>query len=299
MDSSDEKTLMESLDPVIVELLKENVRLRGEIDLLKERLDNKARLMIFQEGYIDKQSQAIKTLKSDKYQKPKYQEKLKEVDDRYKSRIKSLEASYLYKEETLRYYIDNFRKEKIMLVEENNKLRDENNKLRDENIKLRDEKIKLRDEKIKLHDEIINKPIEQAKHKKKSERAREENDRLLKKIDELKEKINKLHEKNNKLHEKIDDLNLKFKDSQKIISYQDQIIEKLRNNIKDLKTDVYEKPVFKEMLQDAVIDYMRKLNSQEALYKSKLHIQKTINKLLGKEIAELKAKLSEDLNKSS
>ena len=113
MDSSDEKALMESLDPVIVELLKENVRLRGEIDRLKERLDNKARLMIFQEGYIDKQSQAIKTLKSDKYQKPKYQEKLKEVDDRYKSRIKSLEASYLYKEETLRYYIDNFRKEKI------------------------------------------------------------------------------------------------------------------------------------------------------------------------------------------
>ena len=277
MDSSDEKTLMESLDPVIVELLKENVRLRGEIDRLKERLDNKARLMIFQEGYIDKQSQAIKTLKSDKYQKPKYQEKLKEVDDRYKSRIKSLEASYLYKEETLRYYIDNFRKEKIMLVEENNKLRDENNKLRDEN--------------IKLHDEIINKPIEQAKHKK-------ENDRQLEKIDELKEKINKLHEKNNKLHEKIDDLNLKFKDSQKIILYQDQIIEKLRNNIKDLKTDVYEKPVFKEMLQDAVIDYMRKLKSQEALYKSKLHIQETINKLLGKEIAELKAKLSEDLNKS-
>ena len=246
MDSSDEKTLMESLDPVIVELLKENVRLRGEIDRLKERLDNKARLMIFQEGYIDKQSQAIKTLKSDKYQKPKYQEKLKEVDDRYKSRIKSLEASYLYKEETLRYYIDNFRN----------------------------------------------------KQKKKSEMAREENDRQLEKIDELKEKINKLHEKNNKLHEKIDDLNLKFKDSQKIISYQDQIIEKLRNNIKDLKTDVYEKPVFKEMLQDAVIDYMRKLNSQEALYKSKLHIQKNINKLLGKEIAELKAKLSEDLNKS-
>ena len=199
MDSSDEKALMESLDPVIVELLKENVRLRGEIDRLKERLDNKARLMIFQEGYIDKQSQAIKTLKSDKYQKPKYQEKLKEVDDRYKSRIKSLEASYLYKEETLRYYIDNFRKEKIMLVEENNKLRDEN--------------IKLRDEKIKLHDGIINQPIEQAKHKK-------ENDRQLEKIDELKEKINKLHEKNNKLHEKIDDLNLKFKDSQKIISYQ-------------------------------------------------------------------------------
>ena len=275
MDSSDEKTLMESLDPVIVELLKENVRLRGEIDRLKERLDNKARLMIFQEGYIDKQSQAIKTLKSDKYQKPKYQEKLKEVDDRYKSRIKSLEASYLYKEETLRYYIDNFRKEKIMLVEENNKLRDEN--------------IKLRDENIKLHDGIINQPIEQAKHKK-------ENDRQLEKIDELKEKINKLHEKNNKLHEKIDDLNLKFKDSQKIISYQDQIIEKLRNNIKDLKTDVYEKPVFKEMLQDAVIGYMRKLKSQEALYKSKLHIQKTINKLLGKEIAELKAKLSKLLS---
>ena len=52
MDSSDEKALMESLDPVIVELLNENVRLRGEIDRLKERLDNKARLMIFQEGYI-------------------------------------------------------------------------------------------------------------------------------------------------------------------------------------------------------------------------------------------------------
>lgn len=32
---------------------------------------------------------------------------------------------------------------------------------------------------------------------------------------------------------------------------------------------------------------------------SKLHIQKAINKLLGKELAELKAKLSEDLNKSS
>ena len=40
MDSSDEKILMESLDPVIVELLNENVRLRGEIDRLKERLDN-------------------------------------------------------------------------------------------------------------------------------------------------------------------------------------------------------------------------------------------------------------------
>ena len=118
-----------------------------------------------------------------------------------------------------------------------------------------------------------------------------ENVRLLEKIDELKEKINKLHEK-------IDDLNLKLEDSKKINSYQDKSIEKLRNNIKDLKTDVYEKPVFKEMLQDAVIDYMRKLNSQKALYESKLHIQKTINKLLGKEIAELKAKLSEDLNKS-
>lgn len=182
------------MDPVIVELLNENVRLRGEIDRLKERLDNKARLMIFQEGYIDKQSQAINTLKSDKYQKPKYQEKLKEADDRHKSRIKSLEASYLYKEETLRIYIDNFRKEKIKLVEENGKL---------------------------------------------------------------------------------------------------------RNNIKDLKTDVYEKPVFKELLQDAVIDYIRKLKSQEALYESKLHIQKSINKLLGKEIAELKAKLSEDSNKST
>ena len=66
MDSSDEKALMESLDPVIVELLNENVRLRGEIDRLKERLDNKARLMIYQEGYIDKQSHEIKTLKSDK-----------------------------------------------------------------------------------------------------------------------------------------------------------------------------------------------------------------------------------------
>ena len=73
MDSSDEKILMESLDPVIVELLNENVRLQMENNLLRERLDNKTRLMIFQEGYIDKQSQAIKTLKSDKYQKPKYQ----------------------------------------------------------------------------------------------------------------------------------------------------------------------------------------------------------------------------------
>ena len=62
---------------------------------------------------------------------------------------------------------------------------------------------------------------------------------------------------------------------------------------------MYEKPAFKEMLQDAVRDYMRKLKSQKALYESKLHIQKAINKLLGKEIAELKAKLSEDLNKSS
>ena len=79
----------------------------------------------------------------------------------------------------------------------------------------------------------------------------------------------------------------------------DEIIEKLRNNIKDLKTDAYEKPTFKELLQDAVIDYIRKLKSQEALYESKLHIQKSINKLLGKELAELKAKLSEDLNKSS
>lgn len=193
MDSSDEKALMESLDPVIVELLNENVRLRGEIDRLRERLDNKSKLMLYQEGYIDIQSQAIKTLKSDKYQKPKYQEKLKEADDRHKSRIKSLEASYLYKEETLRIYIDNFREEKIKLVEEN---------------------------------------------------------------------------------------------------------KRLRNNIKDLKTDVYEKPAFKELLQDAVIDYIRKLKSQEALYESKLHIQKSINKLLGKEIAELKAKLSEDLNKS-
>ena len=143
---------------------------------------------------------------------------------------------------------------------------------------------KLRDEKNKLHDEIINKPIEQAKHKK-------ENDRQLEKIDELQEKINKQHEK-------IDDLNLKLEESKKIISYQDKSIEKLRNNIKDLKTDVYEKPAFKEMLQDAVRDYMRKLKSQKALYESKLHIQKAINKLLGKELAELKAKLSEDLNKS-
>ena len=138
MDSSDEKALMESLDPVIVELLQENVRLRGEIDRLRERLDNKSKLMLYQEGYIDKQSHEIKSLKSDKYQKPKYQEKLKEADDRYKSRIKSLEASYLYKEETLRYYIDNFRKENIRLVEENGKLRVENNKLRNENIKLHD-----------------------------------------------------------------------------------------------------------------------------------------------------------------
>ena len=44
---------------------------------------------------------------------------------------------------------------------------------------------------------------------------------------------------------------------------------------------------------------VRKLKSQKALYESKLHIQKAINKLLGKELAELKAKLSEDLNKSS
>ena len=58
MDSSDEKALMESLDPVIVELLNENVRLQMENNLLRERLDNKTRLMIFQEGYIDKQSQA-------------------------------------------------------------------------------------------------------------------------------------------------------------------------------------------------------------------------------------------------
>ena len=43
---------------------------------------------------------------------------------------------------------------------------------------------------------------------------------------------------------------------------------------------------------------VRKLKSQKALYESKLHIQKAINKLLGKEIAELKANLSEDLNKS-
>ena len=285
MDSSDEKALMESLDPVIVELLQENVRLRGEIDQLRERLDNKSKLMLYQEGYIDKQSHEIKTLKSDKYQKPKYQKKLKEADDRHKSRLKSLEASYLYREETLRIYIENFRKENIRLVEENGKLRVENNKLRVENNKLRNEN-------IKLHDGIINQPNEQAKQKKINERTRDENKRLLEKIDELQEKINKLHEK-------IDDLNLKLEESKKIISYQDQIIEKLRNNIKDLKTDVYEKPVFKEMLQDAVIGYMRKLKSQEALYKSKLHIQKTINKLLGKEIAELKAKLSEDLNKSS
>ena len=196
---------------------------------------------------------------------------MKEADDRHKSRIKSLEASYLYKEETLRIYIDNFREEKIKLVEENGKLRNENNK---------------------LHDEIINLPIEQAKQKKKYDRAREENKRLREKIDELQEKINKLHLK-------IDELNSELDNSQKIPSYQRKFIEKLRNNIKDLKTDVYEKPAFKELLQDAVIDYIRKLKSQEALYESKLHIQKSINKLLGKEIAELKAKLSEDLNKSS
>ena len=285
MDSSDEKALMESLDPVIVELLNENVRLRGEIDQLRERLDNKSKLMLYQEGYIDKQSHEIKTLKSDKYQKPKYQKKLKEADDRHKSRLKSLEASYLYREETLRIYIENFRKENIRLVEENGKLRVENNKLRVEYNKLRNEN-------IKLHDGIINQPNEQTKQKKINERTRDENKRLLEKIDELQEKINKLHEN-------IDDLNLKLEESKKIISYQDQIIEKLRNNIKDLKTDVYEKPVFKEMLQDAVRDYMRKLKSQKALYESKLHIQKAINKLLGKELAELKAKLSEDLNKSS
>ena len=278
MDSSDEKILMESLDPVIVELLNENVRLQMENNLLRERLDNKTRLMIFQEGYIDKQSQAIKTLKSDKYQKPKYQKQLKEAGEKHKSRLKSLEASYLYREETLRIYIENFRKENIRLVEENGKLRVENNKLRNEN--------------IKLHDGIINQPNEQAKQKKINERTRDENKRLLEKIDELQEKINKQHEK-------IDNLNLKLEESQKIISYQDKSIDKLHNNIKDLKTDVYEKPAFKEMLQDAVRDYMRKLNSQEALYESKLHIQKPINKLLGKELAELKAKLSEDLNKSS
>ena len=51
--------------------------------------------MLYQEGYIDKQSHEIKSLKSDKYQKPKYQEKLKEADDRHKSRLKSLEASSL------------------------------------------------------------------------------------------------------------------------------------------------------------------------------------------------------------
>ena len=271
MDSSDEKILMESLDPVIVELLNENVRLQMENNLLRERLDNKTRLMIFQEGYIDKQSQAIKTLKSDKYQKPKYQEKLKEADDRHKSRIKSLEASYLYKEETLRIYIDNFREGKIRLVGENGKLRNEN---------------------IKLHDEIINLPIEQAKQKKKYERAREENKRLREKIDELQEKINKLHLK-------IDEMNSELENSQKIPSYQRKFIEKLRNTIADLKTDVYEKPVFKELLQDAVIDYMRKLKAQEALYKFKLNIKENIIELLCGELAELKAKLSEDLNKSS
>ena len=57
----------------------------------------------------------------------------------FKSRLKSLEASYLYREETLRIYIENFRKENIRLVEENGKLRVENNKLRVENNKLRNE----------------------------------------------------------------------------------------------------------------------------------------------------------------
>ena len=142
MDSSDEKALMESLDPVIVELLNENVRLRGEIDRLKERLDNKARLMIYQEGYIDKQSQAIKSLKSDKYQKPKYQKKLKEADDRHKSRLKSLEASYLYREETLKIYIDKYLEDNKSLLEENKRLRNEN---------------------VKLQNKISKQPIEQAK----------------------------------------------------------------------------------------------------------------------------------------
>ena len=80
---------------------------------------------------------------------------------------------------------------------------------------------------------------------------------------------------------------------------QNQLIAKLRNTIADLKTDVYEKPAFKELLQDAVIDYMRKLKTQEALFKSQLHIKENIIKLLSKELAELKAKLSEESNKSS
>ena len=101
MDSSDTKAFGESQESVIAELREENNRLQMENNRLKERLDNKARLMIYQEGYIDKQSHEIKTLKSDKYQKPKYQKKLKEADDRHKSRLKSLEASYLYREETL------------------------------------------------------------------------------------------------------------------------------------------------------------------------------------------------------
>jgi len=290
---------MESLDPVIVELLNENVRLRGEIDRLRERLDNNSKLMLYQEGYIDKQNHEIKSLKSDKYQKPKYQKKLKEADDRHKSRLKSLEASYLYREETLRIYIENFRKENIRLVEENGKLRVENNKLRNENGKLRVENNKLRNENIKLHDGIINQPNEQAKQKKINERTRDENKRLLEKIDELQEKINKQHEKIDELQGKIDALKSGLEKSHKISSLDNQQIEKLRKTIADLKTDVYEKPAFKEMLQDAVRDYMRKLKSQKALYESKLHIQKTINKLLGKELAELKAKLSEDLNKSS
>ncbi len=263
MDSSDEKALMESLDPVIVELLKENVRLRGEIDRLRERLDNKSKLMLYQEGYIDKQSQLIKDLKSDKYQKAKYQKKLKEADDRHKSRLKSLEASYLYREETLKIYIDKYLEDNKSLLEENKRLRNEN---------------------IKLQNKISKQPIEQAKQIKENDIIREENNRLREKIDELQGKI--------------DELKSELEKSHKISSLDNQQIEKLRKTIADLKTDVYEKPVFKELLQDAVIDYMRKLKSQEALYKSKLHIQKTINKLLGKEIAELKAKLSEDLNKS-
>ena len=85
MDSSDEKALMESLDPVIVELL----------DRLRERLDNKSKLMLYQEGYIDKQSHEIKSLKSDKYQKPKYQKKLKEAFKNMSSKKIELFEDYI------------------------------------------------------------------------------------------------------------------------------------------------------------------------------------------------------------
>ena len=97
----------------------------------------------------------------------------------------------------------------------------------------------------------------------------------------------------------IEELKSELEYSNKLPSLQNQLIAKLRNTIADLKTDVYEKPAFKELLKDAVIDYMRKLKAQEALFKSQLHIKENIIKLLRQDIAELRAKLSEDLNKSS